>query len=360
MKGNIYISGQIGSFEGVSGVELIDIISQVQKQPNSSSYDVYIDSEGGFLEVAFDIYNYLKNLGKPINTIGSGIVASAATVIFMAGEKRTVRNNTPFMIHLPWIEAVGSADEVEQYAKELRKIENSLVDFYKKTLNLSVEAIRPLLVNETWLTDEQLSSLGFTTNKPVMAKAKAYIKTDNKMSKSKEADKGKNSVKALVEWAKNVLGIKNKIVFDAENREVDFYDLNDEDVVEVGAMATIGGEPAEGNVLMADGKTYVFASGELVDIIEEGAEDEEMAALKEENESLAEENGQLIEALAAIKAKYEEKEQEINTIKAKLKGYEKAQSRFAPKDKKERENGEKPTAASAALARLKEQNKPKN
>lgn len=360
MIGNIYISGQIGSYDDTKGVELIDIIGQVQKQPNVSSYDVYIDSEGGLIDVGFNIYNYLKSLSVPVNTIGSGIVASIATVIFMAGQKRTVRKNTPFMIHLPWGEAVGTADEVEQYAKELRACEKQLLDFYKKNLNLSEEALRPLLTSETWLSDEQLSALGFTTNKPVMAKAKAYIKTDNKMSKSKEADKGKNSVKALVEWAKNVLGIKNKIVFDAENREVDFYDLNDEDVVEVGAMATIGGEPAEGNVLMADGKTYVFASGELVDIIEEGAEDEEMAALKEENETLTEENGQLIEALAAIKAKYEEKEQEINTIKAKLKGYEKAQSRFAPKDKKERENGDKPTAASAALARLKEQNKPKN
>lgn len=360
MIGNIYISGQIGTFDDVKGVELIDVIGQVRKQPTATSFNVYIDSEGGLLDVGLDIYNYLKSLSVPVNTIGSGIVASIATAIFMAGEKRTIRKGTPFMIHLPFASIEGTADEMEYFAKQLRVAEKQLLGFYTKSLNLTEEAIKPLLTKETWLSEKQLSDLGFTTNVPVMAKAKAYIKTDNKMSKSKEADKGKNSVKALVEWAKNVLGIKNKIVFDAENREVDFYDLNDEDVVEVGAMATIGGEPAEGNVLMADGKTYVFASGELVDIIEEGAEDEEMASLKEENETLAEENGQLIEALAAIKAKYEEKEQEINTIKAKLKGYEKAQSRFAPNYKKERDNGDKPTAASAALARLKEQNKPKN
>ena len=101
MTGNIYISGQIGSFDGTPGIELIDVVSQVKKQPKATAFNVHINSEGGLVDVGFDIYHYLKSLGKPITTIGSGIVASIATVIFMAGSKRLIRENTPFMIHLP-------------------------------------------------------------------------------------------------------------------------------------------------------------------------------------------------------------------------------------------------------------------
>lgn len=76
MTGNIYISGQIGTFDGVPGVELIDVIGQVKKQPQASAFNVHINSEGGLVDVGFYIYHYLKTLGKHITTIGSGIVAS--------------------------------------------------------------------------------------------------------------------------------------------------------------------------------------------------------------------------------------------------------------------------------------------
>jgi ATP-dependent Clp protease protease subunit len=149
MTGNIYISGQIGTFDGVAGVELIDVIGQVKKQPQASAFNVHINSEGGLVDVGFDIYHYLKALGKPITTIGSGIVASIATVIFMAGNQRQVRENTPFMIHLPWGGSMGTANELEQFADQLRAIEKKMVGFYKKALNLQEQALLPLLKNET-------------------------------------------------------------------------------------------------------------------------------------------------------------------------------------------------------------------
>ena len=83
MQGNIFINGLIGSFGTEQGVELIDIIQQVKKQPNATSFKVNINSEGGAVDVGFDIYNYLRSLGKPIETFGSGLVASIATVNLM-------------------------------------------------------------------------------------------------------------------------------------------------------------------------------------------------------------------------------------------------------------------------------------
>lgn len=76
MTGNIYISGQIGNFDGVKGVELLDVIAQVRNQPEATDFNVHINSEGGLVDVGFDIYHYLKSLGKPVTTIGSGIVAT--------------------------------------------------------------------------------------------------------------------------------------------------------------------------------------------------------------------------------------------------------------------------------------------
>ncbi|WP_294734552.1 hypothetical protein [uncultured Flavobacterium sp.] len=53
MTGNIYISGQIDTFDGVTGTELIDVVSQVKKQPKATAFNVHINSEGGLVDVGF-------------------------------------------------------------------------------------------------------------------------------------------------------------------------------------------------------------------------------------------------------------------------------------------------------------------
>jgi ATP-dependent Clp protease protease subunit len=289
MTGNIYITGQIGTFDGTPGIALVDVVGQVKKQPQASAFNVHINSEGGLVDVGFDIYHYLKSLKKPITTIGSGIVASIATVIFMAGNKRLVRENTPFMIHLPWGGSMGTADELEQFADQLRGIEKQMVGFYKKTLNVQEQAIMPLLKNETWLTGTQLAALGFTTSRQVKAAAKAFINTNS--MRGTFTDKDRHWMEGLFT---KVLGkfksahIYNKVVQDATGAEIDFTDLPDDGVVEVGATATVDGAPAEGEYLLPDGFTYVFEAGALTEIIEpeEDAEVPAAASLRAENKNL--------------------------------------------------------------------------
>lgn len=290
MTGNIYISGQIGTFDGVTGTELIDVIGQVKKQPKATAFNVHINSEGGLVDVGFDIYHYLKSLGKPVTTIGSGIVASIATVIFMAGSKRLIRENTPFMIHLPWGGSMGTADELEHFADQLRAIEKKMVGFYTKALSIEEQAIMPLLKNETWLTGKQLSALGFTTTpQQVKAAAKAFIKPQSPFMNGKFTEKDRHWMESLFE---KVLAkfkhhhIFNKVIQDATGAEIDFTDLPDDAVIEVGAIATVDGKPAEGEYLLPDGFTYVFAAGELTEIIEPEEDAEEATALRTENKAL--------------------------------------------------------------------------
>jgi ATP-dependent Clp protease protease subunit len=302
MTGNIYISGQIGTFDGVAGVELIDVIAQVKKQPQATAFNVHINSEGGLVDVGFDIYHYLLSIGKPLTTIGSGIVASIATVIFMAGTERLVRENTPFMIHLPWGGSMGTADELLQFAGQLRAIEKKLVGFYKQALQLEEQALLPLLKNETWLTPGQLTSLGFTTSRQVKAAAKAFFKTNSTMNGT-FSDRDRHWMESLFT---KVLGkfkhnnMFNKIVQDATGTEIDFTDLPDDGLIEVGAIATIDGKPAEGEYVLPDGLTYVFTKGELTEIVE-AEDDAEVETLREENKNLKRQINSIKSEVLALK-----------------------------------------------------------
>lgn len=318
MEGNIFITGQIGTFDGIKGIELIDVIQQVKQQPNATSFKVHINSEGGIVEVGFAIYEYLTALKLPIKTIGSGIVASIATVIFMAGTERTVLENTPFMIHTPWGGYTGNADDMERYVEELRAAENRMVTFYKKALNLEAEAITPLLKDETWLTMEQLQTLGFTTAQPFKAVAKAHLNLNNDMNGS-FSEKDKTWMENL--FAK-ILGkdkkdpIVAKVVQDATGTSIDFTGLADDATPEAGQEATIDGQPAEGEYTMPDGSTYVFEGGKLKEIVQPEGETLEQAqaraeAAEAERDSAQQELAQLQTEVAAMRTN-------VQALKAKI------------------------------------------
>lgn len=355
MFGTINIYGQIGECDGQKGVELIDVISQVRKQPDATGFNVHIDSEGGRVDVGFDIYNYLKSLGVPIVTIGEKLVASIATVIFMAGNKRMVSPDTQFMIHLPWGGIDGAtASDMEEYTKMMKETENQIVGFYTKQLNVSKEAVFPLLRNETWLSQEQLMDLGFVTtglDLQIAAKfKKSTNKNNNKMSK-------KNKLAALLA---KLIGeeVACKMIFSADEKEINFPDIAEDGVIEVGATATYDGQPAEGPIVGQDGKTYVFEGGVLTAINEPSSEEE--VTEDEMVEALAE----TLEAMLDISKRLEAVEKEAvglktdNTdLKAKLEKAEKTILALKgksepPKDEKKDKN-EKKGSLSELIAKRK-------
>jgi ATP-dependent protease ClpP protease subunit len=289
MEGNIYITGDIGT----PGVSLLDVVSQVKKFPEATSFNVHINSPGGCVETGFDIYNYLVGLNLPVKTIGSTCVASIATVIFMAGSERVLRAGCEFMIHLPSgsIES-ATADQIVEYADFIRSAEKRLTSFYTKITPNTEDVIYPLLRNETFLTSEQAITLGFATSTDVVIKAKAklIINTNNKPMTPEDKSWIENLFSGFETKIKN-LGKKATALLTLTGADgttiVEFADVAPDAMPTIGDIGTVDGSPATGSILMADGNTYVFnadGSGALAEI--EIPEDPTMDALRQENEDL--------------------------------------------------------------------------
>lgn len=355
MEANIYINGEIGE-----SVHLVDVIKQVQGNPFAEKYIVHINSVGGIVDVGFDIYNYLVSLNKPITTIGSGIVASIATVIFMAGSERKLRKGTDFMIHLPSGSVSGTAEEIESYNEGLKKYEKKIVDFYTKATGLTEEAIKPLLKNETWLQSSDAFDMNFTTELeieyPAVAKAVYNFKTDTNMTNLSEVDKSWiekkfESIQALF----NKGAIKNIVLQDATGLELEFPDVAEGESPALETKVLVDGAPAEGSYLMPDGYTYVCVAGILTEILEPtDDENEEMNALRAENESLKE---QLATATAEVTNNAEivaKLKEEFTQLKSKVTSNFKAE---AKKDAKKDEDADEKSAAQKALENLKSKRK---
>ena len=368
---NIFINGLIGTiYDNLGnvkekGVELIDVIKQVQNAPFADGYNVYINSEGGVVETGFEIYDYFRSIGKPINTIGVSQVASIATVIFMAGDSRKLKTGTNFLIHLPMIGVDGflNSQELEQAKLDLAPIEKKLIDFYKKTTRLTEEAIAPLLKKETSLNPSDAFDLNFATEYDVeFAKAVAYLKKDNLNTNNQMNQEDKSWIDkqftALIELVTkgkeqkkgfNVVALKkgtivNVDVTDANGTLITFPDVADGTMPIVGDVATVDGKPAEGEYLMPDGTIFVFMAGALTQVIEAGEVEVDVTALQEEN-------AQLKEQLATQTTNYETAI--VNLKKQIVSKFETKEKKDAPKND-EGKTGDVVNRAEGLTAKLKQ------
>lgn len=351
MVGVINIIGDIGS-----EVTLKSVMRQVKSQPKAKSFVVNIDSDGGSYFVGFDIYHYLRGLsakGYKITTIGRSKVCSIATVIFLAGDVRKVVDNTMFMIHLPMLttkKGVKSSDELIADAMELKMIEDEIVDFYSKSTSLNKDELSILMSYEdVYLSSDELFEFGFTTeNKAIEVVAKLNI---NKMSKKKSLlDRIQAMLKA---------DIVMKTLKTADQEDLVFQGVDDDAEIKAGDHATINGEPADGRIVLADGRILEFENGELREIITEEFVDEnldDVEVLEEKLDEVLEVQELVVEVLEDIQEEVEKIEEEVvaklKNYKAKLKKATSGSSRNYKREAVARNSGARVSEISKGIKNL--------
>jgi ATP-dependent Clp protease protease subunit len=142
---------------------------------------VSINSPGGDVFAGLAIYNMLRGAakaGKDIETEVVGVAASAASLILMAGDKRTAPKNTFVMVHNPWGVAIGNADEMRDTADVLDKIGASLQSTYVERTGQPENAISAMLAVDTWMTADEALASGFVTEVTDAVQANASFDMD--------------------------------------------------------------------------------------------------------------------------------------------------------------------------------------
>ena len=88
--------------------------------------DVYVNSPGGHVESGDTIHDMIRFVDAlaPVRMIGTGWVASAGALIFLAGakERRMCLPNTRFLLHQPMGGVRGPATDIDIEAREIIKM----------------------------------------------------------------------------------------------------------------------------------------------------------------------------------------------------------------------------------------------
>ena len=120
-----------------------------------------INSPGGDVFDGIAIYNDLLAHKSYVVVRVTGLAASAASIIAMAGDKVEIAENAFFMIHNAWSVAVGDARVMSARANLLKKIDAGLAETYAARTGGDVDDIKEQMDEETWLTASEAIEQGF-------------------------------------------------------------------------------------------------------------------------------------------------------------------------------------------------------
>ena len=120
---------------------------------SSEPITVYINSQGGHVEAGDMIHDMIRFVDAPVRMVGTGWVASAGALIYVAvpKERRFCLPNTRFLLHQPAGGAGGTAADIAIEAREIIKMRERLNKLFAAATGQPLERIEEDTNRNFWL-----------------------------------------------------------------------------------------------------------------------------------------------------------------------------------------------------------------
>lgn len=264
-----------------------------------------IHTFGGCTTTAFAMYNKLKRVKSEkkitLTSRADGYCASSGVILLLAADKRIGSKYLKPFVHNAWTFKMGDKNEMLKIYEELDAVDAAISELYSEETSITKEEAQNLMNESRDLNLDECILFGFYTELENVKVVEAEEVFNSIISRRNNFKNNMNTEKKTV-WNKLKQDIdaffgtpsqaKNKIVFTAENAELDFYELADDATPAIGDKAKYDGKPAgdsnEGTYVLQSGETYTFSGEELTSITPKEEEvDTAVEDLKAENATLA-------------------------------------------------------------------------
>ncbi len=144
-------------------IALDDFLRDLDDLGTKDNITVHINSVGGSLYAGLAIYNRLRALSANITTINDALAASAASIIFMAGNTRKVNAGSSLMIHgaASFLYGYFQVPDLKDAIKMLENANKTAVAAYAQATGKDSASIKTMVDRETWMTGQEAVDAGF-------------------------------------------------------------------------------------------------------------------------------------------------------------------------------------------------------
>ncbi len=123
---------------------------------------IYINSPGGSVYAGLGIYDTMQYISSDVSTICTGMAASMAAVLLVAGEKgkRFALKHSRVMIHQPMGGVQGQASDIEITAREILKLKDELYSIISQHSGQPFDKILKDSDRDYWMTSHEAAEYG--------------------------------------------------------------------------------------------------------------------------------------------------------------------------------------------------------
>ncbi|MBV8615518.1 MAG: ATP-dependent Clp protease proteolytic subunit [Acetobacteraceae bacterium] len=134
---------------------------------SSDPIDVYVNSPGGHVESGDTIHDMIRFVDPlaPVRVIGTGWVASAGALIFLAGapDRRLCLPNTRFLLHQPMGGVRVPATDIDIEAREIIKMRERINAIIARETGQSLERVERDTDRNYWMSAEEAIAYGMVS-----------------------------------------------------------------------------------------------------------------------------------------------------------------------------------------------------
>jgi ATP-dependent Clp protease, protease subunit len=133
------------------------IESNLTPEPAFDRLTLVINSPGGDLDSCWALIDTMQGSTLPVDTIGTGCVASCGILTLMAGNHRIATPNTNLLSHQFSTGAYDKQHELMSSVGLWKTINDQMIAHYKNCTGLSLKTIKEKLLppSDVWLTPKE-------------------------------------------------------------------------------------------------------------------------------------------------------------------------------------------------------------
>ena len=122
---------------------------------------LYINSMGGTVYEALSVVDFMEQLNSNITTIVTGMAASAATMIAVAGDTRKITKRSNYLIHQLSAVHWGTYEQIKDEQKHYDTLMELIITLYAEKTKVSEVVIKDWLKRETYFIATECLNYGF-------------------------------------------------------------------------------------------------------------------------------------------------------------------------------------------------------
>ncbi|TYZ28472.1 Clp protease ClpP [Selenomonas caprae] len=156
----LVLNGQIAE-DSWFGDEVTPAIFRDELMKGEGNITVWINSPGGDVFAAAQIYNMLMDYKGNVTVRIDGLAASAASMIAMAGTTVEMSPVGMLMIHNPSTAVIGNTKEMQAAIQMLDEVKESILNAYELKTGQPRQQLSDLMNAESWMNAKKAVELGF-------------------------------------------------------------------------------------------------------------------------------------------------------------------------------------------------------